>query len=189
MIGTEPSFLTSKSLVKSFVSHSHSSLAGNMLVWAFAFNVAVPVFADGTVLIDLPAMRSYAPSPAALPAGPSVAQLHAAFPDRSLQRMEPEAFQAFVQAHAGQGRFLSGVELAAALDRQAAPAPSAQISSGFQPPRAARTSPANRTGCDSLPSLPRSRCLDSLARRRGARTYAIAGRDESKLRASGYVHG
>ncbi|MBW8888975.1 MAG: hypothetical protein JF616_14570 [Fibrobacteres bacterium] len=125
----------------------------------FAFNAAMPVFADGTAALDLPPMRSTAPGIASLPAGllptdavpigPSEARLRAAFPDRKLQRMDPEDFQALVSAHAGEGRLLSGIELAAVMDRH----------------------PTTTTGtpCDTLASLARSRCLDSLARNREAR--------------------
>lgn len=142
----------------------------------FAFNAAIPVFADGAVALDLPTLRAFPAGPGVLsdgplPAGPTEARLRAAFPDRNLQRLDPDAFQAMVQAHAGQGRFLSGVELAAVLDPQAAPVMLAQASfpphpaTTTRPPPPQPTALALRMRCDSLPSLGRSRCLDSLARR------------------------
>jgi hypothetical protein len=112
-------------LLRSFVSFP--------LALLFAFNAAIPVFADGAVALDLPPMRSVAPGPEAssdgpVPAGPSEARLRAAFPDGNLQRLDPDAFQALVQAHAGQGRYLTGMELAAVLDGQKA-APEARVPS------------------------------------------------------------
>jgi len=109
---------------------------GLALAAALAFNAAAPVFADGAVLdfdsalsprapagpgpVDPLSMRvPVAAGPAVPPAGPSEARLLTAFPNRNLQRLDPEAFQTVVLAHAGQGRLLSGVELAAALDAPA----------------------------------------------------------------------
>lgn len=151
---------------------------GFALAALFAFNAAVPVFADGTVLTGPSSLRSSAPEvpsagpvppvpgSAALPAeslpahllfaGPSEASLRAALPDRNLRRMDPDAFRSFVQTHAGQGRFLSGIELAAVLEDRAT--------------AGNRAAAAPRTLCDTLPSLARSRCLDSLARRSAADT-------------------
>src|SRR3954468_13779959 len=94
-----------------------SHILGFALSAVFAFNAAVPIFADGVVLdfrSALPARSQAAPpAPSVLrdapgPAGPSEARLRAAFPGRNLQRMDPESFQALVRAHAGAGRILSG---------------------------------------------------------------------------------
>jgi hypothetical protein len=149
---------------------------GFALAAALAFEAAFPLFADGAV----PVFRSPAgavPAASGSPDRPSVpsegfpawaasgfpsldglseSRLRAAFPDRPLRRMDPAAFDAFVRAHAGEGRFLDGVRLAAALDGSA-PAHSAA-------PATAASVAAPGSRCDTLPPAARDRCRDSLAR-------------------------
>jgi hypothetical protein len=91
-------------------------------------------------------------SPVAGPA-PTEAALRTAFPDRPLRRLDPAAFNAYVDAHAGQGRLLTGPELAVALaDRDA---PNAAPATHFRP--------ASAPACDTLPDPARARCLDSVS--------------------------
>jgi hypothetical protein len=146
-----------------------SHILGFALSAVFAFNAAVPIFADGAVLdfrSALPARSQATPAAASDlraapgPAGPSEAQLRAAFPAGSLQRMDPEAFQAFVRTHAGMGRILDGMELAAVVEDRAS----------SEPARSAAPPAPSRTVCDSLPSAARGRCLDSLSRHAAADT-------------------
>jgi hypothetical protein len=58
-------------------------------------------YADGSPVAD------------ALPAGPTVIELQAAFPGRALRQVDPIAFQRLVAAHPDRGRLLTGPELAA----------------------------------------------------------------------------
>lgn len=150
---------------------SGSHFLGFALSAAFAFNAAAPVFADGAVLDFRSALssRSEAAPPTAYPTGPSEAGLRAAFPGRSLQRMDPEAFQAFVATHAGAGRILSGMELTAVVEGRASSESAESVTPASRPADAVAPPPASsipppRTHCDSLPSAQRARCLDSLSR-------------------------
>jgi hypothetical protein len=108
---------------------SPRSLAGFCLAAVFAFDAPVPVFADGTVL-DLDGGKGMGPTASAA-TGPGERDLRTAFP-LPAYRMEPAAFAAFVRTHAGEGRLLTGAQLASALDRNALPA-----AGGGSPARAA----------------------------------------------------
>ncbi len=143
------------------------SLVSFPLAALFAFNAAIPVFADGAVALELPPLRAFPAGPGVLsdgpvPAGPTEARLREAFPDRNLQRLEPEAFQALVQAHAGQGRFLSGVELAAVLDPPTAPSAQAAPADTVGP-RALREAQAKEAAAREARGR-EARGRDSLAR-------------------------
>lgn len=81
-------------------------------------------------------------------AGPTVAELRAAFPGFALHQADAVAFNAFVLNHPGSGRLLTGPALAAVL--QANPA---RVRSQPEPAR---------TPCDTLPPLRAERCRDSL---------------------------
>src|SRR6185369_10389586 len=89
-----------------------------------------------------------------LAAGPSEAQLRAAFPGRNLQRLDPESFQALTQSYAGQGRFLSGIELAAVLGAHTTSASPAPSSLSPQPSPPAPSTPSPQSSPASAPSVP-----------------------------------
>jgi hypothetical protein len=150
------------------------SFAGFCLAAVFAFEAAVPVFADGTVL-DFGGGGLSRPAPA--PPAPAEGDLRAAFP-RPAYRMEPAAFAAFVRAHAGEGRLLTGEQLASALDRNArpdsGPSPASAVPSALAsaPPDTSRSAARDSAAVPAASAGPRA--LREMQAKEAARRDSLA---------------
>jgi hypothetical protein len=166
------------------------SFAGFGLAAVFAFNSWVPVFADGSIP-DLGRGGGAASSAAASPAsrGPAGGDLGPALPPPAY-RMEPAAFAAFVRAHAGQGRLMTGEELASALGRRALPAQAPVRFAAASAPSHVPPSPVPASGppdtssssADDSASSAGPRALREMQAREAARRDSLA---RARSRASG----
>ena len=158
------------------------------LLAALVFGAAFPVFADGSSFDFRQATLATAQPqalPSALPTPPSLGDraatpsaLRSAFPNAAMRRMDPATFNAYVSAHQGEGRLLTGSELQslAAASTPAAAPKARKPKSPKQKAAPAAAAPAPRPACDTLPDSLRAACWDSLA------AFAAAKRDSAQPR-------